>query len=517
MRRDLGDFQTPPALVAAVLETLGRLGRTWSRALEPSCGRGHFLEGLLALEAAPRELQGIEIQESHAAAARAVTAGSGGTRILRANLFELDLRRDLAWSERGPLLVVGNPPWVTSAELGALGSGNLPPKHNLKGFKGLEARTGASNFDIAEGVWLKLLEELADESPTIALLCKTAVARNVLEFADRAGIPLADASVHKIDAPAWFGASVDACLFVVSLGTGLQLEHIPVFGQLGDRCPKSEWGLIRGRLVGDLSGYRRFAAVDGSCPVEWRQGIKHDAAGVMELVRADGDGLRNRLGEPVDVEPEFVYPLLKGADLDRSVPDDVRRSVIVTQTRIGDDTRRLEAEAPRLFAYLQAHADAFAKRKSSIYRGQPPFSLFGIGPYSFAPYKVAVSGLHRTPRFRAVGPVGGRPVMLDDTCYFLPCTTAAEAALVSVLLNDTSALGLLTSLIFPGAKRPVTKRILRRLDLKAIESLINPEELRERVKQALADLEPRSRNDAGIAPAESMTVDPEAEQLPICT
>ena len=27
----------------------------------------------------------------------------------------------------------------------------------------------------------------------------------------------------------------------------------------------------------------------------------------------------------------------------------------------------------------------FARRKSSIYRGQPPFAIFGIGPYSFAP------------------------------------------------------------------------------------------------------------------------------------
>ena len=51
--------------------------------------------------------------------------------------------------------------------------------------------------------------------------------------------------------------------------------------------------------------------------------------------------------------------------------------------------------APRLWSYLQAHAGSFTNRKSSIYRGQPPFALFGIGPYSFAPFKVAIGGLQQ--------------------------------------------------------------------------------------------------------------------------
>ena len=70
MRRDLGDFQTPPGLVAAVLETLGPIGSRWPRVLEPTCGRGHFIGGLLAHSDPPREIQAIEIQQSHHRAAR---------------------------------------------------------------------------------------------------------------------------------------------------------------------------------------------------------------------------------------------------------------------------------------------------------------------------------------------------------------------------------------------------------------------------------------------------------------
>ena len=117
---------------------------------------------------------------------------------------------------------------------------------------------------------------------------------------------------------------------------------------------------------------------------------------------------RNRLGQDVDVEPEFVYPLLKGADLRKPAGERPRRAVILTQQRIGQETASLEQRAPRLWSYLQAHRSRFSGRKSSIYRGQPEFALFGIGPYSFAPWKVAVSGLHRPARFQVRRP-GGRP------------------------------------------------------------------------------------------------------------
>ncbi|MCA1685615.1 MAG: hypothetical protein LC745_06440, partial [Planctomycetia bacterium] len=134
----------------------------------------------------------------------------------------------------------------------------------------------------------------------------------------------------------------------------------------------------------------------------------------------------------------------------------------------GDDTGRLRDAAPGLWAYLWAHAGAFSRRKSSIYRNRPEFAMFGVGPYCFAPYKVAVSGLHKAPVFHAVGPQGGRPVMLDDTGYFLACRSPEQAALAAGLLNGPDALGLLRALAFPGAKRPVTKAALRRVDLRAL-------------------------------------------------
>src|SRR4051794_11246788 len=136
MAGDLGDFQTPPALVAAVLDRLGPVGSRWPRVLEPTCGRGNFLAGLLALDPPPREIHGGEIQAGHLADARdAVRDAPDSVRVglTEASVFDLDLTGGaLGWRHGGPLLVVGNPPWVTNSALGALGSGNRPGRVNLK-------------------------------------------------------------------------------------------------------------------------------------------------------------------------------------------------------------------------------------------------------------------------------------------------------------------------------------------------------------------------------------------------
>jgi hypothetical protein len=499
VRRDLGDFQTPPELVDAVLETLGPIGVRWPRVLEPTCGRGNFLAGLLRNASPPREIQAIEIQPAHCLAAEACVGSliDFGLRvsIACADLFRLDLGRDLNWQEHGPLLVVGNPPWVTSAELGRLAEAHVPPKANIKGLTGLEAQTGSSNFDVAEAVWLKLARDLATEDLTIAILCKNSVARGILQFAHRAGLPVLDAWIRRIDASRWFGATVDACLFRATLAAGRSggevasplCVWVPDFPGLGSNEPAKVLGFARGWLIADREAYGRSAFADGTCPRIWRQGLKHDAAAVMELSVEPGTGrLRNGAGEAVDVESGFVYPLIKGADLRRPADQRPSRAVLVTQERIGHDTGRLASSAPRLWAYLSARAERFERRRSSIYRGRSPFVIFGIGPYSFAPYKVAIAGLSKAPAFRAVGPRDGRPVMFDDTSYFIPCSSAPEAAALSALCNDPIALGFLASASFPDAKRPITKALLQRLDLRAILERADRPRLRERASRSMA-------------------------------
>jgi hypothetical protein len=136
---------------------------------------------------------------------------------------------------------------------------------------------------------------------------------------------------------------------------------------------------------------------------------------------------------------------------------------LVTQKHTGDDTSEIEQRAPKTWRYLMRHADALDERKSSIYENRPRFSVFGIGPYSFAPWKIAISGLYKNISFVLVPPHHGRPVMVDDTCYFIPCQSQEEAELLLEMLSSASTKEFLNSLVFPDSKRPITAEVLRRL------------------------------------------------------
>lgn len=459
---DLGDFQTPSALVSAVLSELAPVLGSAARVLEPSCGRGAFLEGLLDLAGGPREIKAFELQREHFAAARRLVDRSDRTIDLRhADILSVDLRR-LEWAEDGPLLVVGNPPWVTNSALGALGSANVPVKRNLLRLRGIDAMTGSSNFDLTEYIWWKLLTELDEDRPTIALLSKTSVARRVLGLARRLQIPIADARIHRIDAKRWFGASVDACLFSLSVGGNRDRYEAAVYDELDAVAPSATIGFVGDALVADVAAYAESAFVEGRSHMTWRQGLKHDVALVMELRCIDGR-YWNGLREEVDIEPSSIYPLLKSSDVHRGAAG-TERAVIVTQRDLSDDPRHLADTAPRTWQYLLRHAHLFDRRRSSIYRGRPQFAMFGVGTYSFAPFKVAISGLYKEPRFRLIPSVQGRPVMLDDTCYFVGLEDAAQSALLWALLDHAEAQRFIASIAFWDSKRPITKKLLQRIE-----------------------------------------------------
>jgi hypothetical protein len=193
-------------------------------------------------------------------------------------------------------------------------------------------------------------------------------------------------------------------------------------------------------------------------------------------------GFRNKLGELYDLEITYLYPMLKSSDIANGT--DVfhppfphqSRWMLVPQRAIGEDTTSIKHVAPKTWAYLMDHRDLLDRRRSSVYKGQPRFSVFGVGEYSFSPWKVAISGLYKKLHFTAVGPYGGKPVVLDDTCYFVPCQSEKEARYLVGLLNSTIAKKFFEAFIFWDAKRPITASVLRRLSLLALAKEMGTED-----------------------------------------
>lgn len=470
---EYGDFQTNQHLTTLVTEKLKNNGLSPKVVIEPTCGKGHFILSVLGTFDEVDKIFGIEIQEKYIWQAKFNVLdffiNNPNKRkpeicIVHSNIFDYNYQTIKKSIGEKELLLIGNPPWVTNSELSAMDSSNLPQKSNFKQHKGFEAMTGKGNFDIAEYIIIDLLRNFGNYKGNMAVLVKNTVIRNIVYDIPKLKLPIANLKKQNIDAKKEFCVSVDAALFSCQLN-----QDTECYCQESDFYTsevKCDFGWKNSKFMSILSADND---IDGISPIVWRQGIKHDCSKVMEL-DYDGNSYCNKLGEHFSLEDNLVYPLLKSSDLKTTIANPTQRMTIVTQKFVGQDTSYIK-NYPQTFEYLNKHMDLFQVRKSSIYRGKCPFSIFGIGDYSFKPYKIAISGLYKTFHFCLVKPQNNKPVMLDDTCYFIGFETLEQAEYIWNLLNSEIVENLLKSISFGDTKRMITKDILMRIDLRKLAKI----------------------------------------------
>lgn len=463
-RIEFGDFQTPAALATQVCNYLRALGLRPDAIVEPTCGVGAFVLAAAHTFGEAREVWGYEVNASYLDTLRdrlGATPLSSRVRLAQADFFTTDWRAQTQGLP-GRLLILGNFPWVTNSTQGTIGGKNLPEKSNFLGRDGFDAISGKANFDISEWMLLDVLRWLAPRGGDIAMLVKTTVARKVLAHAERQRLPVTQGQVVAIDAKEHFGAAVDACLLVIRLDPNAPPSYdYTVFGSLAEGRGRKV-GHRQGLTVSDLETFESCSFLLGQSPQKWRSGIKHDASAVMELSRSPS-GYQNGLGEVVELEELYLFPLLKGSDIG-SNKEWRGKFILVTQRAVGASTAPIKELAPKTWAYLEAHAEHLDARGSSIYAKNPRFSIFGVGDYAFKPWRIAICGLYKALRFRLVAPLASRPVMFDDTVYYLSFDTEEEARQTLTALGSDRAMGLLSSLIFWDEKRPIKTGILNVLD-----------------------------------------------------
>ena len=189
--------------------------------------------------------------------------------------------------------------------------------------------------------------------------------------------------------------------------------------------------------------------------------------------------LQNGQRETVHIEDDIVFPLIKSSMFKEPVIHNFTKFVIVTQKKAREETVHLEKEVPKTWEYLNDNIELFENRKSSIYRGAPAFSMFGVGDYSYSKYKVGVSGFYKQPLFSVLYSDDNKPVMTDDTSYFICFDNYDMAYVAMLLLNSKKVQEFLTSIAFLDAKRPYTKKVLERIDFEKIVESLSLDELTE--------------------------------------
>ncbi len=470
-RTEYGDFQTNKTLAHSICQKLKEKGSNPKIIVEPTFGKGHFILAALNTFVGIEKVIGVEIYKPYCWQAKFSILdffinnpqlNKPEIYLYHESVFDYDFKRVLIQNKTKEFLIVGNPPWVTSSDLSVLESTNLPKKSNFKQHSGLDAMTGKGNFDIGEFISLTLLRTFEKVNGYFAFLIKNAVVKNLINDQKKNNYAIAEIEKQNINAAKEFSAAVEASLFVCRLNTPPQYicQEIDFYNQKSLKT----FGWVNQKFVSSLETYTKNAFVDGLCPFEWRQGVKHDCSKIMEFERQNGHFL-NSNDDVFELEEDLVFGLLKSSDLKHPIINKSRKFTIITQRKVGQSTNYIDNSLPKTSDYLNKNKEIFAARKSSIYKSNPPFSIFGIGDYSFKPFKIAISGLYKQTAFSLIEPSNGKCLMLDDTCYLLGFDNRNDAVFTFLLLNSDAAQGFLNSIIFWDAKRAITKDVLMRIDL----------------------------------------------------
>ena len=483
-RAEYGDFQTNDDLAHKAILHLVSKNISPEIIVEPTCGKGNFIIASLNNFKNIENIVGVEIYKPYVWETKfniinfyLENPDNNKPEILisHCNVFDFDFKTIAKQFLTKQILIIGNPPWVTNSKLGSLNSTNLPKKTNFKNHSGLDAMTGKGNFDIAEFITLTMIKTFQKMNGHLLFLVKNSVIKNIVFEQNKNQYQIASLEKQCIDSKKEFNVSVEAALFYCQFNSISEL-HCEEFNFYDNQISYQKFGWIEDKYVSNIDAYINTKDIDGECPFEWRQGLKHDCSAIMELDKVNGHYV-NGLNEEIILEGGLVYGLLKSSDLKNTVIKQTRKFTIVTQKKVGQDTKYLKYDYPKTYQYLTNHQSYFDARKSSIYNNKPLFSIFGIGEYSFKPYKVAISGLYKTFHFTLILPQDDKPVMLDDTCYLLGFDKIEYAVYTLVLLNSNKSMRFLQSITFADAKRTFTKDVLMRIDLLKLAQCIKQQDL----------------------------------------
>ncbi|MFC6825309.1 type I restriction endonuclease subunit M [Halopelagius fulvigenes] len=416
-------------------------------------------------------------------------------------------------------VLLGNPPWLTWDSLterlkdrwrdGPMADPNL----DLFCHDGRNARLGHANDDVSVPFAWTCLHRLLRDGGRAAFVLKrdllTGPAGELLRRRRVGDRPISMREIHDFGTLAPFGDEVDAGTALYRLDAGVAGGEPPAVDVADDDgsegVPTTRW--TRGGGVDERPAFDSLAAMRrtldraettylpanpdspagpwvhadaerralGPADYRIRHGVKDDAKAVYGL---DRDTVESR-----NLEPDHVYPYLKskhvvkyglfGYDLH-----------LVPQRRAGEENESAVREGtPNTYAYLNDHRERLDDRGSSWFDDGPFYGLFGLGPYTWADYKVVWCRLGFKPHFAVVSTVedpmlGEKPVVPGDHCMFVATDDGAEAHYLCALLNSAPYQRCLRD-VSSGGKSSLSKSTVSELALPEWEATPYQTELAE--------------------------------------
>jgi SAM-dependent methyltransferase len=153
------------------------------------------------------------------------------------------------------------------------------------------------------------------------------------------------------------------------------------------------------------------------------------------------------------LESDLVYPLLRGRDIKKwiGIPSAFIIMVQDPVKRKGIEERQMKAKYPKTYLYLKRFElslrdrSAFKRyftRKDNfgrIYEVGPFYSMFGVGDYTFAQYKVVWPWISVGIRATVVDKIENKPICPEHNAFFIDFEKKDEAYFFCAMINSSIA------------------------------------------------------------------------------
>ena len=142
------------------------------------------------------------------------------------------------------------------------------------------------------------------------------------------------------------------------------------------------------------------------------------------------------------IEPNFVYPLLRGRDVQRWKAEPSAYILLPNRTDklAGIPEAEMKSKYPKTYAYLKRFEKQLRQRSGyrKFFKSTDPYwTMYDVGPYTLAPWKVVWPG-EVAPSLRAsvVNVYLNKPIVCDQTNYFVECSDETSSHFLCALLNS---------------------------------------------------------------------------------
>jgi type II restriction/modification system DNA methylase subunit YeeA len=149
------------------------------------------------------------------------------------------------------------------------------------------------------------------------------------------------------------------------------------------------------------------------------------------------------------IEPNSVYPLIRGRNVKRWNVEFKGKYIVVphdSKTAKPLSEVELKVKLPLTYQYLNTYKSELEDR--AIHKlwgkGNPFYTVYDIGRYTFAPYKIAwgeisgaITGKATTFKCAVLEPINNKPVIPDHTVNFIGVDNVDEAYYIAGFLNST--------------------------------------------------------------------------------